>query len=95
MPEPDWKALHKRSLRQNQPETYRALERSGDLLEYLHDIDRQARVTYAKISERLSKDGTWTADQVERTAREVVLEELVLVRDQETLDAEARGGYGD
>ena len=36
-----------------------------------------------------------TPDQIERIVRGLVLSELVLVRDSETLEAEAQGGYLD
>lgn len=96
MIEPNWKQLHKESLRQNQPETFRELTSSGRLNQYLLEVDQVARESYKTQVERLQqKRPKWTPDQMERSAQEVVLQELVLVRDQETLEAEAQGGYLD
>lgn len=94
MPE-DWKELHKRSLRRNQPQLYRELETSGELKAHLEAVDRVARATYKKTSERLrnSRREKWTPDQIERTATEIVMQEVILVMDAETLEAERRGAY--
>lgn len=92
----NWKQLHRRSLELNQPETFRELTLSGRLDPYLLEVDQVARESYLSQVERLQqKTPKWTPDQIERSAQEVVLQEIVLVRDQETLEAEAQGGYLD
>lgn len=92
----NWKELHKKSLRENQPRTFRTLSRSGALSQHLQEVHQEAEEMWMLLTGQLrEKNPTWTPDQIERTATEVVLHELILVRDEETMRAELAGGYTD
>ena len=96
MQPPNWKALHQRSLQQNQPKTYHELVSSGTLNQVLQEVDQEAREMFEELVKELrASNPSWTQDQAERSAQEVVLAELVLVKDDETLEADRQGGYTD
>lgn len=96
MQQPNWKALHQRSLQQNQPEHLRELMSSGTLNQVLQEVAEEAQEMFEYLTKQLRKSNpSWTQDQAERSAQEVVLAELVLVKDAETQEADRQGGYTD
>ena len=87
-----WKGLHRKSLKDNQPKTFRELSATGKLNDHLQEVAREAQETYERMQTDLKKrNPRWTPDQIERCAREVVLQDLVLVKDEMTLQAEKTG----
>ena len=94
-PHRNWKSLHEASLRQNQPARLKQLRETVDLTEYLQVVDQEAQEMFEAIRDRQMKQPGWTMDQAERTAEEMVLNDLVLVMDTETSEAMSQGGYRD
>ncbi len=91
----DWAGIHRRSLQENQPATLKELAAEGTLDEHIRAIGRDAQRMFETIVRGLEKaNPTWTQDQRERCAAESVMADLVLVKDQETLNAD-RDGYLD
>lgn len=102
---PTYRQLHEDQLRENRPAMYRELKRSGELKAYLDDIAGEASEQHALIVRQLANrhpfnPAEWDANRgawegwLERTAREFVLNDLVLVPDAETERAQ-RDGYVD
>lgn len=94
-PHRNWSSLHEASLKQNQPERWKQLRQTGDLKEYLRLVDREAQETFELIRDRHLKKPSWTMDQAERMAEEIVLNDSILVPDRETSEAMNQGGYLD
>lgn len=100
---PTYRALHEQQLRENRPAMYADLKRSGELPGYLDDIAQEAREMYTLVLKQLAEKSPyaptdWDNDRaawegwLERTARELVLHDLVMVPDEETERA-MRDGY--
>ena len=94
-PHRNWSSLHEASLKQNQPERLKQLRETVDLTEYLQVVDQEAQEMFEAIRDRQMKQPGWTMDQAERTAEEMVLNDLILVMDTETSEAMSQGGYRD
>lgn len=102
---PNYRSLHEQSLRESRPDFYRALKRSGELTAHLDDVAREAREMHALVVKQMAErhpydPAEWKNSRsawegwLQRTAQELVLHDLVLVPDQETLNA-MRDGYTD
>lgn len=92
----NWRELHKRSLRENQPKMFKELSQTGQLNRHLEEVDQEASEMYSLLVKRmLSRNPSRTLDQVSRSATEVVMQDLVLVKDAETQEADRLGGYVD
>lgn len=102
---PTYRQLHEEQLRENRPDFYRDLKRSGELKAYLDDSAQEARDMHALVVKQMEKDhpydpAKWDNSReawqgaLERTARELVLSDLILVPDEETEKA-MRDGYTD
>ena len=102
---PSFGQLHEEQLRQNRPDMYRELKRSGELESYLDAFHAEAREMHALLVKQLAERHPYTPEEwknnreawegwLERTAREFVLHDLVLVPDPETAKA-VRNGYTD
>jgi len=100
-----YRQLHEEQLRQNRPGMYRDLRRHGELKEYLDGIAQEACEMHARVVRQLAErhpyDPTaWHRGQeaweawLNRTARDLVLHDLILVPDQDTERA-MRDGYTD
>jgi hypothetical protein len=101
----NYRQLHKESVRENRPAMYRDFKRSGELRAHLDDIASEARDMHARIVRQMAESNPynpadWDASReawegaLERTARELVLHDLILVPDEETERA-MREGYED
>ena len=87
-----WGSLHRRSLSQNRPDLLRELSQQGKLKSHLQEVDQEAQEMFESISTRLkTSNPTWTPEQIAQSAKEVVLQDLVLVKDKETERAEIDG----
>ncbi|MCK5651739.1 MAG: TnpV protein [Gemmatimonadetes bacterium] len=88
----DWKRLHHRSLQQSKPKLLRELSDRGRLQTHLQEVAQEAQEMFERISDQLRKaNPKSTPDQIERSAEEMVLQEIVLVKDEETELAEVHG----
>lgn len=101
----DYRRLHKESLQQNRPEDYRRLQVSGRLESHLDEAGREADELHQRLLAQLAAKNPYNPTEwkkgreayegwLERTARELVLHDLVLVPDEETERA-MRDGYTD
>ena len=95
MPRRNWKSLHEASLMQNQRARWKELRDTGELEQYLQRVGQEAQESFEMIRDRQMKQPGWTMDQAERTAEEMVLNDLILVMDTETSEAMSQGGYRD
>ena len=97
--------LHRESLQENRPEYYRELKQRGELQSHLKVVERQANELHDQVVKNLKQKQPYNPVEwknrreawegwLDRTADEVVLNDLVLVPDQETLAA-MRDGYTD
>ena len=98
----DYRQIHEDSLRENQPETYRELKKSGQLKAHLDAVGKRAKAQHEQNVKHLAERnpyhpvewannrGAWEG-WLERTAEELVLADL-LVPDAET-QAAMRDGY--
>lgn len=102
---PNYRQLHEESLAQNQAKRYRDLQRSGELKAHLDALEKDAKDLHAQIVKDLRQSHPfnpveWKNEQraweawLHRSAKEVVLNDLVLVPDRETEQA-MRDGYVD
>ena len=103
---PTYRQLHEEQLRQNRPDVYRDLQRTGDLKAHLDETADSARRMRATIVRQMAERNPYNPEEwrgsreawqgwLERTADELVLHDLVLVPDEETERAERQGGYTD
>jgi len=91
----NWKSLHLNSLGGSKPKLLKELSDTGSLTKHLQEVGQEAQEMFESIVGGLSrKNPTWTRQQMEKCAEEVVLQDLVLVKDEETELAE-RVGYLD
>jgi len=99
-----WGRLHEESLRENQPETYRRLQASGELDDYLGERDQEFAQMWIQVQSQVNQEyplpkGLTYEERLGRMesraaiARELMYEE-VLVPDPETERA-MRDGYTD
>ncbi len=98
-----WAKQHLASLKDNRPDLLRELEKSGQLQSHLTQLDESAEDMYQSIVKDLKKQKPEPEDFMKRVqylqrndriAREIVLNDLVLVPDLETEKA-MRDGYVD
>ncbi len=98
-----WAEQHLESLKDNRPDLLRDLEKSGQLQSHLTQLDEAAENMYRLIVKDLKKQKPEPEDYMgrvhylqrnDRIAREIVLNDLVLVPDLETEKA-MRDGYVD
>lgn len=90
-----WRSLHQQSLQQNRPDLLRELSDQGRLESHLQAVGREAQEMFERISRDLKgANPSWTLVQIEKSAEETVMQDLVLVKDLLTEDAE-RFGYLD
>ena len=94
-PHRNWSSLHEASLKLNQPAAWKELRDTGELEQYLQRVGQEAQESFEMIRDRQMKQPGWTMDQAERTAEEMVLNDLILVMDTETSEAMSQGGYRD
>jgi hypothetical protein len=90
---------HAESLRENRPETYRALHRNGMLVSYLAALDREAQQMFESTVMEMLKANPPKGDSfllrvqhvetIAQQARELMLDEVV-VRETEA-DASTKG----
>jgi len=100
---PDYGPLHYESLKQNQPDVVKGLERSGERFRYLRGFAQRCAAVHERCVAGLAQNHPFsekefgTIEQWERwldqVARELVMDE-VLVPDAETEEAR-RNGYLD
>ena len=95
--------LHQQQLKEHQPEQYAALEKSGELPAYLASVDAQAQGSLERLlTEMLEKSPppksllakAGHVESLRRSAEEIVLHDLILVPDPETLQARQTGYQG-
>ena len=95
--------LHQQQLREHQPEQYAALQASGELPAYLARVDQQAQGSLERLlTEMLANDPPPKSflakaghiESLRRSAEEIVLHDLILVPDPETLQARQTGYQG-
>ena len=102
---PNYRQLHEESLAQNRPESYRELKRKGELQSYLNVLQGQANELHQNVRNGLAQKHPYNPVEwknsrsawegwLDRSAREVVLHDLVLVPDEETEKA-MQDGYTD
>lgn len=90
-----WKRMHLRSLGESKPKLLKELSDLGRLTAHLQEVDQEAQDMYERIVRGLTKKNpTWTQRQIETSAEEAVLRDLVLVKSEETELAD-RVGYLD
>lgn len=96
--------IHHESLKQNRPDVYRELERSGQRFSYFKSAAKDAEDLHARIVEQLAEAHPFSAEEfgseerwrgwLEQVTRELVLNDRILVPDEETERA-SRDGYLD
>lgn len=87
----NWRKLYLEYLQNSRPSLYRELLKSGELEQHLDDRARDAEEMYQNIVQQAPKepppDWKGTKEQwlgvVKNAAREVVLEDLILVRSED------------
>ena len=95
--------LHESQLREFDPEQYQRLKASGELRQYLKDVDEAANRSLDRLLQEmlqhspppkslLAKAGH--VERLRRSAEEIVLHDLILVPDSETLAARQTGYQG-
>ena len=103
---PSYRHLHEEQVRQNRPDLYCDLKRSGDLQAHLDEIAESARQMQATIVRQMAErhpydPAEWKGSReawvgwIERTAEELVLHDIVLMPDAETEKAMRDSGYAD
>jgi len=101
----NFRQLHEESLRENRPDLYRSLKRSGQLQAHLDQVAKSAEEMYQRLVQQVKerspyKPEEWEGSQkaweawAERVALELVLDDRVLVKDRQTERA-MRDGYVD
>jgi len=100
----NYRQLHEESLKQNRPEWYQQLQSAGNLQRHLDAVSQEAKELHQRLVSQLQAKQpynpvefpareTWEK-YLNQVAREIVLYEVVLVKDQESEDAE-QNGYRD
>jgi hypothetical protein len=95
-------AEHEKSLKENQPDTHRAMQTKGTLAEHCQSVGRTAARAYRDFMEPVEQEtnqakgyeaklAAMSAGEMEARGR--VMREIVLVPDLETQQAAQRGGY--
>ena len=99
-----WGQQYQANLQRSRPDVYQELQQSGRLEEHLQQVDQQASEMFNGLMKKLQDQNPYPQKyarraariaQDERVAREMVLNDLVLVPDKETQEAMSRGGYTD
>jgi hypothetical protein len=101
-PVPNYRQLHEDSLAQNRPDLHRELKKSGKLKAHLDAVSQDAESLFQRVLADLKQSQPynpldWQNDQaawegaLERSAREFVLSDRVLVPDRETERAQTQG----
>ena len=95
MPYRNWKRLHLASLGQSKPKLLKELSEEGRLTTHLQEVAQAAQEQFERsVTGLLKLNPGWTQSQAERSAEEAVLQDLVLVKSEETELAD-RVGYLD
>ena len=90
-----WKGWHLKSLGRSKPRLLKELSQSGKLTDHLQEVGTEAQETFESIVASLKESHpSWTQDQIEKCAEEMVLQDLVLVKDEASELAD-RVGYLD
>lgn len=101
----NYRQIHKDQLEQSQPDRFRDLKRSGKLGAHLKSVQAEAESQFHLVVKQLKARNPYNPVEwknsreawegwVERTADELVLDDLVLVKDKETEAADLNGtGY--
>ena len=88
----NWARLHLESLGQSKPKYLKELSNEGRLQTHLQEVGQEAQEMFERIVVRLQNSRPkWTQGQIEKSAEETVLQDLVLVKDEETELAEIHG----